>query len=246
MIELEGICRTFDVGGRPVYALVDVDETIQTGEHVAVMGPSGSGKSTLLNIIGCLDRATAGAYRLDGMEVDTLSENALSDVRRHKIGFVFQSYHLVPRLDARGNVELPMVFAGVPRAERRERVAAALDAVGMADRADHRPDQLSGGERQRVAIARATVMGPKILLADEPTGNLDSASGTQVLELLDRMNDAGLTLLVVTHNPDVGRRADRVLQMFDGRIVSRVAGSELPRTLGIAATVPATGPGAEA
>lgn len=246
MIELEGICRTFDVGGRPVYALVDVDETIQTGEHVAVMGPSGSGKSTLLNIIGCLDRPTAGAYRLDGMEVETLSENALSDVRRHKIGFVFQSYHLVPRLDARGNVELPMVFAGIPRADRRERVAAALDAVGMADRVDHRPDQLSGGERQRVAIARATVMGPKILLADEPTGNLDSASGTQVLELLDRMNDAGLTLVVVTHNPDVGRRADRVLQMFDGRIVNRVAGSELPRTLGITATAPTTGPGAAA
>ncbi len=246
MIELEGIGRTFDVGGRPVYALVDVHETIQTGEHVAVMGPSGSGKSTLLNIIGCLDRPTAGAYRLDGMEVEALSENALSDVRRYKIGFVFQSYHLVPRLDASGNVELPMVFAGVPRAERRERVAAALDAVGMVDRADHRPDQLSGGERQRVAIARATVMGPKILLADEPTGNLDSASGTQVLELLDRMNDAGLTLVVVTHNAEVGRRADRVLQMFDGRIVNRVAGSELPRTLGIAAMVPTTSPGAEA
>ncbi len=240
MIELEGIGRTFDVGGRPVYALVDVHETIQTGEHVAVMGPSGSGKSTLLNIIGCLDRPTAGAYRLDGMEVEALSENALSDVRRYKIGFVFQSYHLVPRLDASGNVELPMVFAGVPRAERRERVAAALDAVGMVDRADHRPDQLSGGERQRVAIARATVMGPKILLADEPTGNLDSASGTQVLELLDRMNDAGLTLVVVTHNPEVGRRADRVLQMFDGRIVNRVVGSELPRTLGIATAAPTT------
>ncbi len=242
MIELEGICRTFDVGGRPVYALVDVDETIQTGEHIAVMGPSGSGKSTLLNIVGCLDRPTAGSYRLDGMEVETLSGNALSDVRRNKIGFVFQSYHLVPRLDAHGNVELPMVFAGVPRAERRKRVETALDAVGMADRADHRPDQLSGGERQRVAIARATVMGPKILLADEPTGNLDSASGTQVLELLDRMNDAGLTLVVVTHNPDVGRRADRVLQMFDGRIADRVVGNELPPTLGIAATAPTMRP----
>jgi putative ABC transport system ATP-binding protein len=242
VIELEGICRTFDVGGRPVYALVDVDETLQTGEHVAVMGPSGSGKSTLLNIVGCLDRPTAGSYRLNGMEVEALSENALSDVRRNKIGFVFQSYHLVPRLDARGNVELPMVFAGIPRAERRERVAAALDAVGMGDRADHRPDQLSGGERQRVAIARATVMGPKILLADEPTGNLDSASGTQVLELLDRMNDAGLTLVVVTHDPEVGRRADRVLQMFDGRIANRIVGSELPRTPGIAATVPTTSP----
>jgi len=244
LIELEGICRTFDVGGRPVYALVDVTETIQAGDHVAVMGPSGSGKSTLLNIVGCLDRPTQGSYRLDGEEVGTLSENALSDVRRHKIGFVFQAYHLVPRLDAQNNVELPMVFAGIPRAERRKRAAVALDAVDMADRADHRPDQLSGGERQRVAIARATVMGPSILLADEPTGNLDSASGQQVLELLERMNADGLTLVVVTHNPAVGRRADRVLQMFDGRIAHRVAGSELPTTLAAAAAAPAIETGA--
>ena len=245
MIELEGICRTFDVGGRPVYALVDIDETISAGEHVAVMGPSGSGKSTLLNVIGCLDKPTAGSYRLDGIEVATLSENALSDVRRNKIGFIFQAYHLVPRLDASANVELPMLFAGIPRSKRRERVAAALDAVDMADRADHRPDQLSGGERQRVAIARATVMGPSILLADEPTGNLDSASGTQVLELLERMNDDGLTLIVVTHNPAVGRGADRVLQMFDGRIVNRVAGSELPHSLSVAAEAPVLEAGAE-
>ena len=245
MIELEGICRTFDVGGRPVYALVDVDETIEAGEHVAVMGPSGSGKSTLLNIIGCLDRPTSGVYRLDGVEVGDLGETALSDVRRNKIGFVFQAYHLVPRLDAQGNVELPMVFAGIPRTERRDRVAGALEAVDMVDRADHRPDQLSGGERQRVAIARATVMQPSILLADEPTGNLDSASGAQVLELLDRMNDDGLTLVVVTHDPAVGRRADRVLQMFDGRIAARVAGSELPASLGITAAAPALDAGAE-
>jgi len=226
IISLRGISRTFAVGGRPVHALVDVDEEIGAGEHVAVMGPSGSGKSTLLNIIGCLDHPTAGSYRLSGREVAELDDRALSDIRRHRIGFVFQSYHLVPRLDAAGNVELPMVFAGVSRPERRQRVAAALAAVDMADRADHRPDQMSGGERQRVAIARATVMGPRILLADEPTGNLDTASGRQVLDLLDRMNKEGLTLMVVTHNPAVARRGHRVLIMRDGKVVRRAAAGE--------------------
>ena len=221
IINLQGISRTFDVGGRPVHALVDVDEEIGEGEHVTVMGPSGSGKSTLLNIIGCLDRPTAGSYRLSGREVGELDDLALSDIRRHEIGFVFQSYHLVPRLDAAANIELPMVFAGIPRVERRRRVAAALEAVGMADRAVHRPDQMSGGERQRVAIARATVMGPRILLADEPTGNLDTGSGRQVLDLLERMNQEGLTLLVVTHNPTVARRGNRVIVMRDGAVARR-------------------------
>ena len=234
MIELRGICRTFDVGGRPVHALIDIDENIGAGEHIAVMGPSGSGKSTLLNLLGCLDRPSSGSYRLDDKEVADLSESELSDIRRNRIGFVFQAYHLVPRLDSRANVALPMVFAGVGRGERRERADRALEAVGMADRADHRPDQLSGGERQRVAIARATVMGPRILLADEPTGNLDSKSGQQVLELLERMNGDGLTLIVVTHDPAVGRRADRVLRMFDGRIVERVVGQDLPDVIGAA------------
>jgi len=227
LIELAGICRTFDVGGRPVHALVDIDEKIPAGEHVAVMGPSGSGKSTLLNVVGCLDRPTSGSYRLDGDEVANLDEAALSNIRRNMIGFVFQAYHLVPRLDSRGNVELPMLFAGIGRAERRARAEKALEAVDMLDRAEHRPDQLSGGKRQRVAIARATVMEPRILLADEPTGNLDSKSGSQVLDLLDRMNEAGLTLIVVTHDPGVGRRADRVLRMMDGRIVERVVGEEI-------------------
>jgi len=235
LIDLEGVCRTFDVGGRPVHALVDIEEHIAAGEHIAVMGPSGSGKSTLLNIVGCLDRPSSGSYRLDGGEVANLSEAALSDIRRNLIGFVFQAYHLVPRLDSRGNVELPMVFAGLPRTERRARADRALEAVGMADRADHRPDQLSGGERQRVAIARATVMQPRILLADEPTGNLDSKSGSQVLDLLDAMNREGLTLVVVTHDPGVGRRADRVLRMLDGKIVERVTGAELADTPGLAA-----------
>jgi len=215
--------------------LVDVHEQIESGEHIAVMGPSGSGKSTLLNLIGCLDRPTSGSYQLGGREVGDLDELELSEIRRDWIGFVFQAYHLVPRLDATANVELPMVFAGVARAERRRRVAVALEAVDMSDRADHRPDQLSGGERQRVAIARATVMGPQILLADEPTGNLDSESGSQVLELLDRMNDEGLTLIVVTHNPDVARRAGRIIVMFDGRVAQHISADDfdgylLPRS----------------
>jgi len=227
MIQLEKVSRTFMVGGQPVHALNEVTEEIAAGEHVAIMGPSGSGKSTLLNILGCLDRTTSGTYRLEGRELDHLSQSELSQIRRHKIGFVFQSYHLVPRLNAAANVELPMVFAGIPHAKRRERVRAALDAVGLDHRLNHRPDQLSGGECQRVAIARATVMGPSILLADEPTGNLDSASGKQVLELLEKMNKEGLTLLVVTHDPSVARRADRALIMTDGRITRRISGEEL-------------------
>ena len=231
MIRLEGITRTFTVGGQPVHALVDVQEHIRPGEHVAIMGPSGSGKSTLLNLIGCLDRPTRGSYRLDGREVAHLSEEELARVRRHLIGFVFQFFHLVPRLTAAGNVELPLMFAGVSRGERKRKVAAALAAVGLTPRADHRPDQLSGGERQRVALARATVMGPRLLLADEPTGNLDTASGRQVLDLLDRLNDEGLTLVVVTHDPAVARRADRVIVLVDGRITRRLAGSEITGAL---------------
>ena len=221
VIRLEGISRTFQVGSRPVHALVGADEAIARGTHIAIMGPSGSGKSTLLNILGCLDRPTAGTYHLDGREVGGLADSELTQVRRHKIGFVFQFFHLVARLTAAENVELPMVFAGVARAERRRRTAEALAAVGLTDRADHAPDQLSGGERQRVALARATVMRPSILLADEPTGNLDSKSGDAVLDLLDRMNDNGLTLIVVTHDPRVALHADRILILVDGRIVKR-------------------------
>jgi len=227
VIQLEGIGRTYEVGGRPLYALKDINEHIKTGEHVAIMGPSGSGKSTLLNLVGCLDRPTTGSYKLDGREVSGLDDDQLSEVRRHHIGFIFQSYHLVPRLDAAANVELPMVFAGVARNERRERARRALASVGMAERADHKPNQLSGGERQRVAIARATVMGPRVLLADEPTGNLDTSSGGQVLDLLGRMNKDGLTLVVVTHDPGVARRADRVLVLVDGRIARRFAPEEV-------------------
>ena len=227
MIRLEGISRTFEVGGQPVHALVDVTEHVRPGEYVAIMGPSGSGKSTLLNLIGCLDRPTSGSYRLAGQEVAHLDEAELTRIRRHQIGFVFQSFHLVPRLTALENVELPMVFAGLGRTERRQRAVTALESVGLADRLDHRPDQLSGGQAQRVALARATVMQPRILLADEPTGNLDRAAGSQVLDLLAELHRQGLTLIAVTHDPEVAHRAGRVLVLVDGRIEQRLSGAQV-------------------
>lgn len=236
MIELEDISRTFMVGDRPVHALKGVTETIASGEHVAIMGASGSGKSTLLNLIGCLDRPTGGSYHLDGRSVGELSQAELTQVRRHEIGFVFQSFHLVPRLTAAENVELPMIFGDVPRRERRERVARALEAVGIAERAGHLPDQLSGGERQRAALARSTVMSPSILLADEPTGNLDSRSGRVVLDLLEAMNDEGLTLIVVTHDPKVAQRADRIIVLLDGEVVLRVAGERIGEVMALLAS----------
>jgi putative ABC transport system ATP-binding protein len=218
VIELRGVRREYEVGGRPVHALRGIDLVIRPGEYVSVMGPSGSGKSTLLHILGCLDRPSSGSFLLAGEDVGTLPDDALARIRQAKIGFVFQAFHLVPRLSAAGNVELPMIFAGVPRAERAERVTKALGAVGLEARADHRPDQLSGGERQRVAIARSVVMGPSILLADEPTGNLDAASGKEVLALLEGMNASGLTLIVVTHDPSLGERARRRIRLHDGSI----------------------------
>jgi putative ABC transport system ATP-binding protein len=226
MIEFDGVYRTYAMGDQILHALDDVSEAIEAGDYVAVVGPSGSGKSTLLNVLGCLDRPSRGVYRLDGEDVGSLSEEELSSIRRHKIGFVFQSFHLISRLDAAENVAFPMVFAGVPRAERRERVAAALSTVGLQERAGHRPAELSGGEQQRVAIARATVMRPQVLLADEPTGNLDSSSGRQVMEVLEGMNADGLTLIVVTHDPAMAGRANRALVMQDGRIVQRARRGE--------------------
>jgi putative ABC transport system ATP-binding protein len=210
------------VGEETVHALRGIDLTIPDGDYCSIMGPSGSGKSTLLNILGCLDRPTAGSYRLDGDEVARLGDEALSRIRGHRIGFVFQFYHLVPRLTAAANVELPMVFAGVDRRERAERVRRALAAVGLSERAKHRSDQLSGGERQRVAIARAVVMGPTLLLGDEPTGNLDTASGSEIVDLLEGMNARGLTLVIVTHDPDIGRRARHRLRLVDGAIIEEI------------------------
>ena len=219
MIELRGLSRTFYVGGQPVHALRELDLSVPDGDYMSIMGPSGSGKSTLLNLLGCLDRPTAGSYQLDGSEVGQLDESELTQVRRHKIGFVFQSFHLVPRLTAAGNVELPMTFAGVERPERRKRVSRALESVGLGERVGHRPEQLSGGEQQRVAIARAIAMDPAILLADEPTGNLDSHSGKEVIDLLEGMNARGLTVIMVTHNPEIAKRAKHRIRLADGRLV---------------------------
>jgi putative ABC transport system ATP-binding protein len=220
VIELLRVCRDYEVGGRPVHALRDLDLSVPDGDYLSIMGPSGSGKSTLLNLIGCLDRPTSGSYRFDGREVAGLSDDELSLLRQKSIGFVFQSYHLVPRLTAQGNAELPMLFAGVERGERARRAAAALARVGLSERALHTAEQLSGGERQRVAIARAVVMGPRVLLADEPTGNLDTAAGGEILKLLEEMNAGGLTLLLVTHDPALGRRARHHLRLVDGAIAT--------------------------
>jgi len=220
VIQLSGLDRTFMVGGRPVYALRNINLKIESGEYVSIMGPSGSGKSTLLNILGCLDRPTGGSYQFAGEETSSLTETELSRLRRHQIGFVFQFFHLVPRLTAAANVELPMVFAGVQASERAERVRQGLEVVGLTPRASHRPDQLSGGEQQRVAIARAVVMNPALLLADEPTGNLDSASGREIVNLIEGLNQRGLTLIVVTHDPVIGGRARRQIHLSDGLVVS--------------------------
>lgn len=217
-IELQGIERVFHLGDSTVHALAGIELRIGAGEYIAVMGPSGSGKSTLLNVLGLLDRPDAGHYRLEGRDVTTLSSDEQAHVRSLRIGFVFQSFHLVPRLTAAENIALPMVLAGLPARERDQRVRKALDGFGLADRADHRPDQLSGGQRQRVAIARATVMRPALLLADEPTGNLDRATGDEVVRLLEQLNADGVTLLVVTHDAALGARARRRLLMEDGTI----------------------------
>lgn len=219
MIELSGVSRTWDVGGRPVHALRDVTLSIAAGEYLAVMGPSGSGKSTLLSLLGGLDRPTAGSYLFEGREVAALSDDELSRLRRERIGFVFQSFHLVPRMTALENVGLPLVLGGVPPAERLARAAEALASVGLTERSSHRPDQLSGGEKQRVCLARAVVTGPGLILADEPTGNLDSRSGAEIVGLLERLHAGGRTLLVVTHDPGIGARAPRKVRLADGRVV---------------------------
>ena len=214
MIELEDIWRTYQLGRSELHALAGIDEIIEEGDHVAIMGPSGSGKSTLLNIIGCLDRPTRGTYRLAGQEVGSMREDQLARVRRETIGYVFQSFHLVERLDARGNVELPLVFAGVAPRERRQRALDALEIVGLGDRAGHRPSELSGGERQRVAIARATIQRPRVLLADEPTGNLDSKTSDAIMRLLQQLNASGQTIVMVTHEPEIAGFAKRQLHMI--------------------------------
>lgn len=217
-IELHGIERVFHLGDSEVHALRDLNLHIASGEYVAVMGPSGSGKSTLLNLLGLLDRPNAGHYRLEGRDVTTLSGDEQAHVRSERIGFVFQSFHLVPRLTAAENIALPMVLAGLPATERTQRVRQALKDYGLEQRADHRPDELSGGQRQRVAIARATIMRPAMILADEPTGNLDRSTGEEVVRLLEALNAQGVTLIVVTHDAALGARARRQLLMEDGAV----------------------------
>ena len=212
------------VGDEAVHALSSINFMVRQGEYVAIMGPSGSGKSTLLNIIGLLDRPDKGVYTLENLDTTGLTDNQQASVRRNKIGFVFQFFHLVPRLTAAENVELPMILANVDPSSRKSRVQEALSSLGLSDRARHRPDQLSGGQRQRVAIARATIMQPDVILADEPTGNLDRSSGFDVIRILEDLNNKGMTLVMVTHDPDLSERAARKVQLADGKISKDTGG----------------------
>ena len=219
VIVLERIVKTYAMGDTSFNALDGVDAVIDAGAFVAIMGPSGSGKSTMMNILGCLDRPTSGAYWLDGQQVADLSDDELAEVRNKKIGFVFQNFNLLPRLSALHNVALPLTYAGIPLAERLQRANAALEAVGLGDRVNHRPNEMSGGQRQRVAIARAIINEPAILLADEPTGNLDTKSGEEVMKLFTAIHEQGRTVILVTHEPEIAAYMQRVIHMRDGRIV---------------------------
>ncbi|MGM9524746.1 MAG: ABC transporter ATP-binding protein [Peptococcaceae bacterium] len=219
LIRITDLHKIYDSGAVQVHALQDINLTIEQGEFVAIMGHSGSGKSTLMNILGCLDRPTSGQYLLDGIDVSQQSNDALSDIRNQKIGFVFQAFNLIPRTSALNNVELPMIYARVPAKTRLQRATALLEKVGLGQRLDHMPNQLSGGQKQRVAIARALANEPPILLADEPTGNLDSASTVEIMELFTQLNREGVTVLIVTHEDDVAAFTDRVLWFEDGRLL---------------------------
>jgi putative ABC transport system ATP-binding protein len=218
MIQLENIHRYFQVGDQTVHALNDITLAINKGEYVSVMGPSGSGKSTLLNVIALLDKPSSGRYLLNNQDVTQRSDDELAKVRRENIGFVFQFFHLIPRLSAAENIEMPMILAGIDVKKRKKRVVQALVSVNLQDRSSHRPDQLSGGQLQRVAIARAMIMRPEILLADEPTGNLDSKSGMEIIELLENLNQQGVTLMIITHDQTLGDRAQRQIRIVDGQI----------------------------
>ena len=220
MIKLENLCRHFEVGNQVVRALDEVDLVINKKEYVSIMGVSGSGKSTLLNILGLLDTPTSGDYVLSGINTSKMNDDEMAHIRSTKIGFVFQSFHLIPRLTAAENVEMPMVLSGLNPEERQEKVESALARVSLTDRSDHRPEQLSGGQRQRVAIARSIVMEPDVLLADEPTGNLDSSSSKEIIKLIEELNQGGLTLIVVTHDKEMGRRSDRLIELLDGKIIN--------------------------
>ncbi|HYJ32580.1 MAG TPA: ABC transporter ATP-binding protein [Candidatus Binatia bacterium] len=222
-LSLQDIVKTYDMGAEKVRALDGVSLDVARNEYVAIMGPSGSGKSTLMNLIGCLDTPTSGRYYLEGQMVASMAENDLAEIRNRRIGFVFQTFNLIPRANIFHNVELPLVYAGVPRAERRARAEEALTKVGLGERMKHRPNELSGGQRQRVAIARALVVGPSILLADEPTGNLDSKTGDDIMAMFDELHAAGQTIIVVTHEEYIAERAHRTVRLRDGKIESDVA-----------------------
>ena len=220
IIEIHNLTKTYDMGATAVHALSEVDLCVATGEYVAIMGPSGSGKSTLLNILGCLDVPTSGSYALGNVLVSEMADDDLARIRNQEIGFVFQTFNLLPRANALGNVELPLIYSGLPARQRRERAAHALASVGLADRIDHRPNELSGGQRQRVSIARALVNAPSIILADEPTGALDSRTGDEIMDLFDQVHAAGNTILLVTHEEHLARRSRRIVRFRDGRIES--------------------------
>ncbi len=220
MITLSNIHRNFQVGDQLVHALDEISLNISAGEYISIMGPSGSGKSTLLNLLGLLDRPSSGSYHLNGRDITSLSDIEQAEVRNQEIGFVFQMFHLVPRLTAAENVELPLILAGMEPNQRQLQVEKILEELNLTDRSHHKPDQLSGGQRQRVAIARATINQPKILLADEPTGNLDRKSGQDVIHLLEDLNKQGITLIMVTHDAEIGQRAERELHMLDGKIIN--------------------------
>ncbi len=220
MIELTRITKTYHIGRVDITVLSDVSLSVKQGELIAIMGPSGSGKSTLMNIIGCLDRPTSGIYRFENREIDTMTDDELAAVRNSKIGFVFQTFNLLPRFSALKNVEVPLIYSGVSAGQRRERAVPLLEKVGLADRMDHRPTELSGGQQQRVAIARALVNNPPLLLADEPTGNLDSRSGIEILNILTGLNSQGVTIIIVTHDQSVAARCRRIINLKDGQVTS--------------------------
>jgi len=222
MIEIKNLCKTYKNGSISVNALVEVDLTIQEGEFIAITGPSGSGKSTFMNILGCLDRASDGLYILDSEKIESLTDNELADIRNRKIGFVFQSFNLLPRTTALKNVELPMLYAGINKKERIQRALDALTRVGLEDRIDHKPNELSGGQKQRVAIARALVNNPAIILADEPTGNLDSKSSQDVMQLFKELNNEGATIIIVTHESEIAEQTNRIISFRDGRMIEDI------------------------
>ena len=224
IVQLENVYKSYSQGREPVPVLHDISMTVEQGEYIAIMGPSGSGKTTLMNLLGCLDIPTSGTYLLEGQDIGSLSDDALADIRNNSIGFVFQTFHLLPKMTALDNVALPLLYRGIPLKDRRARAAAALKLMGLGDRMDFYPNQLSGGQQQRVAIARAIVGGPKLLLADEPTGALDTASGNQIMEIFRRLSQRGITIIMITHEPSIAQCADKTYHILDGRLYTNGIG----------------------